>query len=293
MSRLLLGLAAALAASGFYSVGISLQAIEARRAPGAHFLRLALLRVLVARRLWLAGIGLDLCGWVLQTVALGLAPLTLVQPVVATTLVFLLVVGARFLHEPAGRREIAGVAAIAAGVAGLGATAPDHRAAHSTGAGLAAALAALGALAILPHALPVLRRSATAAALAAGLAFSWDGLATKFAADDFTARSWAPFGLWLVGMGAAAGLGTLAETSAFQRRPVTQVAPLVFGVTTIVPVALAPALANESWSSAAATQAGLVASLAAVLVGIVLVARSAAVAAVLRVDAMSAPSGTG
>src|SRR5207248_10888783 len=189
--------------------GVSLQALEARRTADRHFLRLSLLRELVTRRLWLAGIGLDLCGWVLQTVALGLAPLTLVQPVVATTLVFLLAVGAWVLRSPAGRREVAGVLAIAGGVAGLGIVAPDHRSAHSGGAVLAATLAALGAAALVPLALPALRRSGTAVAVAAGLAFSWDGLATKFAADEFTARSFGVFALWLVGMGVAAGFGTL------------------------------------------------------------------------------------
>src|SRR5439155_25048813 len=71
---LLLGVGAALAAAGFYSAGVSLQALEARRTPDRHFLRLSLLRVLATRRVWLAGIALDACGWALQTVALGLAP---------------------------------------------------------------------------------------------------------------------------------------------------------------------------------------------------------------------------
>jgi hypothetical protein len=290
---LVLGLGAALAAAGFYSAGISLQAFEARRTAHRHFLRISLLRVLVTRRLWLAGIALDGCGWALQTVALGLAPLTLVQPVVATALVFLLVIGTRVLGEAVGRREAVGVAAIAAGIAGIGVTAPDHRAAHSGGAVLAATLAGLGAAALLPHVVPALRRSGAAVAIAAGLAFSWDGLATKFAADEFTARNFGLFALWLVGMAAAAGFGTLAESSAFQRRPATQVAPIVFGVTTIVPVALAPAVADESWSGQSLTRAGLAVSLAAVLGGIVLVGRSAAVAAVLRAEASSRASGTG
>ncbi len=290
---LVLGLVAALAAAGFYSAGISLQAYEARRTEPRHFLRFSLLRVLVTRRVWLAGVGLDTCAWVLQTVALGLAPLTLVQPVVATALVFLLVIGTRVLGEPVGKREAIGVAAIAAGIAGIGLTSPHHHAGHSGGAVLAVTLAGLGAAALLPHLVPALRRSGAAVAIAAGLAFSWDGLGSKFAADEFTARNFGLFVLWLIGVGVAAGLGTLAESSAFQRRPASQVAPIVFGVTTTVPVALAPAVAHETWGGQPLARAGLAVSLAAVLAGIVLVARSAAVAAVLRAEASSSPSDTG
>jgi len=290
---LLLGLGAALAAAGFYSAGVSLQAFEARRTPERHFLRLSLLRILVRRRLWLAGIALDACGWVLQTVALGLAPLTLVQPVVALGLVFLLAIGVGVLGGRLGGLETAGVAAIVAGIVGLGVTAPGRHAHHAHGTKLAAVLAVLGAAALLPHGVAMLRRSGAAVAVGAGLAFSWDGLATKFAADEFTARRFGVFAAWFVGMAAAAGLGTLAESSAFQRRPATQVAPIVFGVTTLVPVALAPALADERWSGSAATRAGIVLSLVAVLAGIVLVARSAAVAAVLRAEASSSASETG
>jgi hypothetical protein len=290
---LLLGLGAALAAAGFYSAGVSLQALEARRTAPHHFLRLSLLRVLVTRPLWLAGIALDACGWALQTVALGLAPLTLVQPVVATALVFLLAIGTRLLGQRPGRGEAVGVAAIAAGIAGLGLTAPDHQSSHEVGTVLAVTLVGLGIAALLPLALPALRRTAAAVAVAAGLAFSWDGLATKFAADEFTGSNFALFAVWVGAMVAAAGIGTLAESSAFQRRPATQVAPIVFGVTTLVPVLLAPAVADEPWSGQPVARVGLALSLAGVLAGIVLVARSAAVASVLRAEASSSASRTG
>jgi uncharacterized membrane protein len=290
---LLLGVGAALAAAGFYSAGVSLQAVEARRTAGEHFLRFSLLRVLARRRVWLAGIALDACGWALQTVALGLAPLTFVQPLVALGLVFLLAIGAVRFGERLGRTEVIGVAAIVGGIAGLGVTAPSHRTDHAGGAVLGATLGALGVAALLPQAVPGLRRSAAAVALGAGLAFSWDGLATKLAADEFTARRFWLFVVWLAAMVTAAGLGTLAESSAFQRRPAGQVAPVVFGVTTLTPVLLAPAIAHERWSTDAWTRAALVASLVVVLLGIALVSRSRPVTSVLRAEASSSESGTG
>ncbi len=77
-----------------YSAGISLQALEARQVAKEHALRIGLLWRLARRPRWMLGITLDAGGWALQTLALTLAPLTLVQPALAVGLVFLLAIGA-------------------------------------------------------------------------------------------------------------------------------------------------------------------------------------------------------
>jgi hypothetical protein len=92
----------------------------------------------------------------------------------------------------------------------------------------------------------------------AGLAYSWDALATKFASDEIVRHAWLGLAAWFVAMNAASALGTLSEMSALQARPVAQVAPLVLALTAFVPVALAPLLAGEWWSSSPARDAGLV-----------------------------------
>ena len=297
MGHLLLGLLAAFAAAGFYSGGIALQASEARRQPTEHGLRILLLRRLVRRPRWIAGIGLDICGWAMQALALGLAPLTVVQPTLAVGLVFLLAIGSRALGEAVGRREALCVLAVAAGVAGLGWAAPVHVAHHDTGFTLALALALLGAAALVPFAVARARGAGGApiVAVAAGLAFAWDGLATKFFADDFSQRAFPWVLFWLAGMIGAATLGTLCENSALQHRPVTQVVPLVFAAATVVPVVLAPFVAGEGWNHGILVQAILVGSVALVLVGAAQLARTPAVVAVLAVDAeaSSRRSGTG
>jgi drug/metabolite transporter (DMT)-like permease len=294
MSHLLLGLLAAFAAAGFYSGGIALQAAEARGMPAEHGLRISLLRRLIRRPRWIAGIGLDLVGWALQAVALGLAPLTVVQPTLAVGLVFLLAIGSRALGESVGRREVLCVLAVAAGVAGLGWAAPEHVDRHDTGSTLAIALALLGAAALVPFAVARARGAgAPLIAIAAGLAFAWDGVATKLFADDFTQRAFPGVVLWLAGMIGAATLGTLCENSALQRRPVTQVAPLVLAAATVVPVVLAPFVAGEGWAHGPLVRTILVGSLVLVIGGAVQLTRSPAVAAVLATDARSRRSGTG
>src|ERR1700758_4111541 len=105
MVDLVLGIGAAVGASTLYSVGIALQAMDARQAPPGEHLRLALARRLVRRRRWLLGTGMSIVGWPLQVVALLLAPLVLVQPALAAGLLVLMLLAQRMLREHARRSE--------------------------------------------------------------------------------------------------------------------------------------------------------------------------------------------
>jgi drug/metabolite transporter (DMT)-like permease len=278
VDRLLLGLAAAFAAAACYSVGVSFQALEARRVGLEHALRLSLLRRLVRRPRWLLGISIDGCGWGLQAVALSLAPLTVVQPVLAAGLVFLLAIGVVAMGERVGSVEIAAVVAIAVGVAGIGWAAPAHSTDHASLGPLLVAFALLGAVALVPPALG--RRSGSAGVLiaaGAGVAFACDALAMKLMTDDLARRAWLGLAVWLAAMAAFAGLGTLNEMSAMQACPVIQVAPIVFMLDTLVPITLAPVLGGETWKTIPA----LAVSVAAVLTGGIVLARSRAVGSLL------------
>jgi hypothetical protein len=282
MARLLLGLAFAFAAAALYAAGIALQALEAREAPEEHALRLSLFRRLVRRPRWIAGTAIGLAGWALQALALTRAPLTLVQPALAVSLVFLLLVGTRALGERVMRADVAAVVAVVAAVAVLGWAAPGREGAHATGPRLWIALVVLGAVALVPYAFRGAARAASILVpVSAGLAYSWDGLATKFASDDYARSAWLGLGLWFLAMTTASGVGTLSEMSALRRRPVTQVAPIVFALNTLVPVALAPLLAREAWPSAPGRVVGLVVALAALACGVVRLSRSSPVDRVL------------
>src|SRR5919206_99774 len=114
--ELWLGLGVAAAAAGCYETSYAVQALEARAAeagPGPLLLRMA------RRPRWAGAIALAVAGFGLQILALGLAPLTLVQPVVASGLLLLFYLGVRVLGERIGGRELAAAVAIVAGVAGL------------------------------------------------------------------------------------------------------------------------------------------------------------------------------
>src|SRR3954451_16616981 len=130
-----LGIAAAVGASLLYNASIALQAVEARGVPLDHSLRPSLLGRLVRHQRWLGATALGLAGWPLEIAALLLAPLTVVQPCLASGLLLLLWLGATRLGEAPGAREWVAVVAIVVGVAGVAWAAPERTTDHaSTGA---------------------------------------------------------------------------------------------------------------------------------------------------------------
>jgi drug/metabolite transporter (DMT)-like permease len=221
---------------------------------------------------------LALLGWPLHAAALGSAPLTAVQPALAAGLLILLFVAARTLEEPVGAREIVAVLLIIAGEAGLAWAAPDHSGTHAHGLGLAAALVALGAIALFPYTLrDRLGAGGFAAIISAGVAFALSGFVTKLVSDDLNDGAIFTAWLWADLVGVAAVVGVLSENSAFQTRPASQVAPLVFSAQTVIPVLLAPIIGGEDWGDTPLGGAAVVIALAAVVAGVVLIARSRAV----------------
>ena len=205
-------------------------------------------------------------------------------------------IAALWLHEPVSRRELAAVLMVVCATPLLALTAPAQSTQHAGGVALVVSMTVLGALAVTPL---LLRGGARAASVlvpvGAGLAYAWEGLATKFAADGFERHAWLACVVWFVLMGLSSGLGTLGEMSALQRRSVKQVAPIIFALTTFVPVALAPLLAHEWWPASPLRDLGLVVSL--LLVGaspIVLLSASPTLGRVLSLaaDASNASSDT-
>jgi drug/metabolite transporter (DMT)-like permease len=277
------GLALAFTTAILYATAVGLQALEAREAPDEQHLRLSLLRRLVTRPRWLLGTGLALLGWVAQVGALLLIPLTLVEPALAMSLVVLLIIGSRLLGERVGKREILSVSTMVFGIALLAWAAPPREAEHAGGAGTIVAIGVLAVIALVPYALAMIGRTAgLLIAVGAGAAYAIDGLATKFFSDDFSNRAWIGLIGWGVVMGLAAGIATLSEMSALQRRPATQVAPIVFALTTLVPVALAPVLAGETWSEDPWLRVALGASILLIVGGASVLGTSPAVGAVLE-----------
>lgn len=182
----------ALLATTAYHVGLlvekralaQLPAIDAR-----HWLALA--RTLLTAPAWLIGFALMLCGFGLQVLALSLAPVSVVQPVLGSGVVILLVMSRIVLRERLGRLELACVVAMAAAiiVLALSATGSAGQVGHEASGILVLAVAlptclvalALGRSALRPSAGGRHRSPATGVSygVASGLLYGVATLAIK------------------------------------------------------------------------------------------------------------------
>jgi hypothetical protein len=294
MVDLVLGIGAAVGASSLYSLGIALQAMDAKQAPQQEHLRLALVWGLVRRARWLLGTGLSILGWPLQIVALLLAPLVVVQPALAAGLLVLMFLAQRMLHEHAGRTEYVAMAAIVIGVVGAGLSAPPRHTGHgSETLAITIVLAALALASLLPYALRLLAHPrAGMTMVGAGIAGGWSGIATKLASDDLAQGHVLLAALWGLSTAAASGVGVLSEMSALQERPAIQVAPVVFVTQTVIPIVVAPLLFGESFADTPLGGVSLSASLALLVAGAALLARSPLLVALMEGERVNRASGS-
>jgi drug/metabolite transporter (DMT)-like permease len=285
----LAGMAAATAAACCFDGAIVLQASEARSADPELGLRLALLRRLAARPRWLLGAGLAVLGWPLLLLALSLAPVTLVQPTLAVGLVLLLVAGSRVLGEHVGAREWLGAAAVIAGVVALAFAGLRHTDAAPSAGRIAAAAIGLGSVTALPFVSRRARGSAWALIAGGGCAFALSALTSKLLTIELAhGRPLAALG-WGLATAASSALGLLIDTTAMQRFEATRVSPPMFVLETALPVALAPLLFHERWSTAEGGPALVVAALVIVLLGGGLLGASRRVVAAGRPGGGSVP----
>jgi drug/metabolite transporter (DMT)-like permease len=288
--RVAAGVAAACAASSLYDLAVALQALEARAVGLEHSLRPSLLARLLQRPRWIGATALAVLGWPLQLLALGLIPLTVVQPTLAAGLLLLLYVATRILGEHPRPRDIVAVVAIVAGVAGLALVAPDHASSHAGPLALAVGLGLLGVLAVGPYlARGEERRASLLVVLGAGCAYAWTGISSKLVTDDLATQAWGSATAWAVATGGVACLGLLGEMSALQRRTATQVAPVVFVVQVVIPVLLAPLLGGESWGSTPLAAAAVLACLGVVAAGAAVLTSSGPIAAVVASSVHEGP----
>jgi len=294
---LALGIVAAVGASLLYNTSIALQALEVRGVPGEHSLRPSLIGELVRNRRWLGATGLGLLGWPLEIGALLLAPLTVVQPCLASGLILLLWLGAKKLGETPGSREWTAVAAIVLGVTGVALAAPERTTDHADAGAIALALGLVAIPIAAPYALRTRFRHlppssgvkvgsgagiATLAVVSAGCGYAWTAIASKLLTDELAAGALLVAVAWLATAVASEGLALLSEMSALQNRPATHVAPTMFAVQILVPVLLAPLIFGESWGATPLGGVALVASMAVAVGGTVLLAGSSVVGAVIE-----------
>jgi drug/metabolite transporter (DMT)-like permease len=270
----LLGVLGALVAAVSYGVASVLQAVGARRTARGEGLRPGLLVQLGSQLPYVAGLGLDLVGFVASLAALRRLPLFFVQSAIAGSVGVTAVVAVVALGTRLRRRETAALAGLGLGLVLLAVTAQPEAAAPLPGE---ARWGLLGGVALLVGYGVVLARVAGTAgahglAVGAGLGFAAVGIAARtIAVPD------PPWGLvgepltWAI-----AGYGFLAILlfgSALQRGSVTTASALTFAVETVVPAAVGITLLGDRPRPGSAPLA--VAGFVLTLAGAVLLARFA------------------
>jgi drug/metabolite transporter (DMT)-like permease len=115
--QLTLAVICAIAAAFSYALSNVLQQHEAEQLPAEGTMRLGFLGKLFRRPRWLAGMGVDVGGYVFEALALGIGTLVVVEPILATSLLLSLFLGAAI-----NKRTISRTAWLAAFVFALGVT---------------------------------------------------------------------------------------------------------------------------------------------------------------------------
>ncbi|WP_200262888.1 DMT family transporter [Streptomyces sp. HSG2] len=259
---------ASLAAGLCFAVAGVLQQRAAGARPDEEALSPRLLKHLLGDRLWLRGIGLAVLAYGFQSLALAFGPLSLVQPLIVTELLFAVPLSAHLHRTRLGAREWFGTLAVACGLA-LALFSARPRGGNAT-ASLSAWVLVVGATIALVASALTLARSlpsgpwrASAVALAAGALMGTQSVLLAATVEHLerglvaTLAAWQTYALVLASVG-----GLLLIQSAFQQGPLAASLTVIDATEPVVAVTVGVLVFGEAvrggWPVTAVTVAGLV-----------------------------------
>ncbi|MFC9000224.1 DMT family transporter [Streptomyces rochei] len=256
--------------------GFVLQQNAAQRAPLGDFLSPRLLLDLVRVPRWLAGMGLMVAGMALGAVALGGGELTLVEPLLATALLFALALSRAQTGRPLGRQGWGGLVLLAGGVTAFivageprGGSAVTDPVRHwlliGVMLGLAVLLTACAGRARLTW-------GPTLLALAAGLVYGVQDALTRISGRRFSAggpaellTGWQPYAVVVLGV-----TGLILVQSAFETAPLRRSLPALTAAQPLAGIACGVGFLGDRLRTGPAALAWEAGGLVAVVAGIVL-----------------------
>jgi hypothetical protein len=167
---------------------------------------------------------------------------------------------------------IGGIACVAYG-------SPPHVEEHRGGLAVVLVVAGLSLAAMAPWLMRAARvETALGLILASGAGFAASNVATKLASDDAGLHHWWNSAAWAVVVVVTGIAAVVTQMTAFQLRKATIVIPIGFAVQTFLPIVLEPFFLREQPEGAGRYGLAVLAGLALLLVGTVLVARNQGVA---------------
>jgi drug/metabolite transporter (DMT)-like permease len=274
--------ATALLAAVLLGAGFVLQQFAAEQEPESRFLHLRILTDLLRKPRWLLGIGCLVAGDLLAAWSIGHLPLSLAEPLLSTYLVWALILAVPLSRQPVRVTEVAGALILCGGVALLSASRSITPIGLSVGSFshwyAAAIIAGVAFVSVqIGH-----RRTgqvrATFTGLAAGLVFGIQDALTRqtlqiLQGNSFTAlfSAWAPYAL--VGAGIA---GIWLMQNAFSAAPLHASLPAIAAGEPIAGIALGIVVFGDSIQITPGMLAIQAGGIAALIIGVVAVARSSA-----------------
>ena len=267
----------ALAAAAAFAGAAILQQEATQSIPAEDSLRFRLIIQLLRRPRWLAGIGLLVCGYGLQALALANGPVALVQPIVATEIALAIPLGMLRRRRRAVGRDWLGIFCVLAGVSLFLLVASP--ASGITEPGMQSWLASLIPVAGCALVMVSIARSSKGPRRAmllgatAGLAFGALSVLTKAAIHEIGhGRAFSTWPLYVV-----IGVGILAlvtSQSAYQAGPLAYSMPFIALLEPIVAVLIGDTVLKEQVRLAGTHLAAEAISAGIASVGIVLLATS-------------------
>ena len=254
--------ATTLLAAVLLGIGFVLQQFAAEQEPESRFLHLRILTDLLRKPRWLLGIGCMVAGYLLAAWSIGHLELSLVEPLLTTYLVWALILAVPLSKQPVRASEVVGALILCGGVALLSVSRSITPIGLSVGSFsqwyAAAIIAGVAFVAVLIGHRRTGQVRATLTGLAAGLVFGIQDALTRqtleiLQGNSFAAlfSAWAPYAL--VGAGI-----------------------VVFGDS----IQITPGML--------AIQAG---GIAALIIGVIAVARSSAFSGLRKITVLAAPHG--
>jgi drug/metabolite transporter (DMT)-like permease len=276
------GVAAAL----LVGLGYVLQQRVAATAPLAEVLHFRLLYDLMHRPLWWVGIGAMALGQVLSGYALQLASVGLVEPLISTNLLFALVFSSLISRIRVQWREVAGAVLLSAALGVFIAVGDPHSTRHPRPDNLVITLAMLAVLATVALLVMIARRRSLVIesillSTGAGVLYGLQDASTRGALLAFDHHGIVRMFLnpWVYILVAAAAIGILLAQSAFKAARLDYSLPPIAAAEPVVGILLGVTLLGDVLSVSIAGLAIECLCLVGMVAGVVLIGRSANLAA--------------
>jgi drug/metabolite transporter (DMT)-like permease len=271
-----------LVAALLLGVGFVLQQQTAERAPESHFLSPRLLADLFRKRKWLAGIVCMIAGQVLAAWSIGHLSLSVVEPLLTTNLLVALILAVPLSHQPVRLTEVAGALLLIAGETILSLARSVEPIGQSFGSfshwPAAAGIACIAFVAVQAGRHRSGKRRATLTGLGAGLVFGIQDALTRQTLQILQLHgisgmlhSWSAY--CLVATGA---VGLLLMQSAFSAGPLHASLPTITAGEPVAGILLGIVVFGDQISLSPASLAMHAGGIAALVVGVILVARAPA-----------------